>query len=71
VRGAAAGHSHRYRLPDLLRLYAQEVFTAEGTPADREACLDRLVGWLTATAEPGRWPAEELDPAVESVGVCG
>ena len=40
----------RYRLHDLLRLFATERLAAEEPPDDRDACLMRLVAWYTTQA---------------------
>ncbi|MDQ0366696.1 ATP-binding protein [Catenuloplanes indicus] len=51
----------RYRLHDLLRLYAREL-------CDDDAALDRLLDWLTTTAAPGAWRDLELDNALAALG---
>ncbi len=51
----------RYRLHDLLRLYATETFTAQETPGDRTACLARHLDWLTRYARSGTSLREERD----------
>ncbi|MDR7279099.1 ATP-binding protein [Catenuloplanes atrovinosus] len=50
----------RYRLHDLLRLYAREL-------GDDDATLDRLLAWLTETAAPGGWRDRELENALAAV----
>ncbi|MEK8104850.1 hypothetical protein NKG94_05925 [Micromonospora sp. M12] len=54
----------RYRLHDLLRLFATERLAIEETPGDRDACLTRLLDWLTTHAQAGDWLAEERDNAL-------
>jgi tetratricopeptide (TPR) repeat protein len=49
----------RYRLHDLLRLFATEMLVAQETPGDRAACLSRQIDWLCAAARPGGWLAGE------------
>ncbi|GGO31975.1 hypothetical protein GCM10011576_61640 [Micromonospora parathelypteridis] len=51
----------RYRLHDLLRLFATERLAIEETPGDRYACLTRLLDWLTTHARAGDWLAQERD----------
>jgi tetratricopeptide (TPR) repeat protein len=51
----------RYRLHDLIRLFALETFEAQETPADRTACLVRQLDWLGGLAASGRWLAEDRD----------
>jgi tetratricopeptide (TPR) repeat protein len=58
---------HRYRLHDLLRLFATERFAAEEAPGDREGCLARLLDWLTTHAEAGDWLAQERDNVLAAV----
>jgi tetratricopeptide (TPR) repeat protein len=41
---------HRYRLHDLLRLFARELAEQSHTPAERAAAVARAVEWYTATA---------------------
>jgi DNA-binding SARP family transcriptional activator/tetratricopeptide (TPR) repeat protein len=43
----------RYRMHDLIRLYAQEQAAEQGTPAEREEALRRLVGFYAYTAVAG------------------
>ncbi|MFI5840001.1 ATP-binding protein [Catenuloplanes sp. NPDC051500] len=50
----------RYRLHDLLRLYAREL-------SDDDAALERLLAWLTATAAPGAWRELELENALAAL----
>ncbi|MET8149191.1 ATP-binding protein [Actinoplanes sp. NPDC049668] len=57
----------RYRLHDLLRLFAGERLAAEESPEDRNACLARLLDWLTSTARAGRWLAQERENALAAV----
>lgn len=52
----------RYRLHDLLRVFAREQ-----AGADAVECLRRQVRWLTGQARPGRWPAPEWDNVVAVV----
>jgi tetratricopeptide (TPR) repeat protein len=40
---------HRYRLHDLLRLFARELAEQSNTPAERAAAVARAVDWYTAT----------------------
>ncbi len=54
----------RYRLHDLLGLFATERLAAEESPGDRDACLVRLLDWLTATASAGDWLDRERDNVV-------
>ncbi|WP_052359426.1 ATP-binding protein [Actinoplanes friuliensis] len=49
----------RYRLHDLLRLFAQEL--AGGEAAE---CLERHLRWLSTRARPGVWLAEEREDIV-------
>ncbi|MEU4214839.1 NB-ARC domain-containing protein [Actinoplanes sp. NPDC026623] len=49
----------RYRLHDLLRLFAQEQ-----AGDDAVQCLRRQVRWLTGQARPGVWPEPEWDNVV-------
>jgi tetratricopeptide (TPR) repeat protein len=51
----------RYRLHDLLRLFATEQLTADENPGERDACLSRLLDWLTTHARAGSWLATERD----------
>jgi len=51
----------RYRLHDLLRLYATETFTARESPGDRAACLARHLDWLTRYARGGAPLRDERD----------
>jgi tetratricopeptide (TPR) repeat protein len=57
----------RYRLHDLLRLFATERLAAEESPGDHDACLARLLDWLTTHAEAGAWLAQERDNVVAAV----
>jgi tetratricopeptide (TPR) repeat protein len=57
----------RYRLHDLLRLFATERLAAEETPEERTACLVRLLRWLGRSAQPGDWLDRERDNAVAAV----
>ena len=52
----------RFRLHDLVRLYAREAGAREDTEADRRASVTRLVGaWLAAAEDAtGRLPGREL-----------
>jgi len=65
VRVDGVGHL-RYKLHDLVRLYAREHADAEQTPQDRRAILARLLGtwlWLAeaviAGSPPGEFPVRE------------
>ncbi|MEU7905482.1 NB-ARC domain-containing protein [Actinoplanes sp. NPDC049118] len=49
----------RYRLHDLLRLFAQEQ-----AGADAVECLRRQVRWLTVRARPGLWLAQERENVI-------
>lgn len=49
----ASGHGVRYRLHDLLRIYARERLAAEEPAAERTAALRRLLGCLLYLAEQG------------------
>ncbi|MEN3304993.1 MAG: hypothetical protein V7603_1195 [Micromonosporaceae bacterium] len=51
----------RYRLHDLLRLFAMETFAAQETPGDRAACLARQLDWLTRYARSGAPLSDERD----------
>lgn len=51
----------RYRLHDLLRLFAAERTEAEDAPDERRASLAGLLEWLTAHASPGAWLAAERE----------
>lgn len=51
----------RYRLHDLLRLFAAERTKAEDAPDERHASLARLLDWLTAHASPGAWLTAERE----------
>jgi tetratricopeptide (TPR) repeat protein len=51
----------RYRLHDLIRLFALEMFEAQEAPADRTACLVRQLDWLNRNAASGRWLADDRD----------
>ena len=51
----------RYRLHDLLRLFAMEMLDTQETPTERAACLTREIQWLTSHARPGPWLADERD----------
>jgi tetratricopeptide (TPR) repeat protein len=51
----------RYRLHDLLRLFAMEMLEAQETPDARAACLIRQVDWLDRHARSGRWLIGERD----------
>lgn len=57
----------RYRLHDLLRLFATERLVEDELPGDRGACLARLLDWLTSHARAGVWLAEERDNVVAAV----
>jgi tetratricopeptide (TPR) repeat protein len=57
----------RYRLHDLLRLFATERLAAEEPPEERDACLVRLIEWLTASARAGEWLDRERDNVVAAV----
>lgn len=48
VEPGAAG---RYRLHDLLRLFATERATAEETASERDAAMYRLISWYASTAD--------------------
>ncbi|MCO1656778.1 ATP-binding protein [Pseudonocardia humida] len=51
-----SGFTGRYRLHDLMRLYAADRLDEEETAADRSAAHDRAVDWLLDTAiVAGRW----------------
>ncbi|OLB82742.1 MAG: hypothetical protein AUI14_00135 [Actinobacteria bacterium 13_2_20CM_2_71_6] len=56
----------RYRLHDLLRLFATERLAAE-EPAERDACLRRLLDWLASAARAGDWFARERDNVLAAV----
>ncbi len=51
----------RYRMHDLIRLFALEVFEAQEAPAERTACLVRQLDWLIRNAASGRWMADDRD----------
>ncbi|MER5915631.1 NB-ARC domain-containing protein [Streptomyces sp. NPDC001982] len=51
----------RYRLHDLLRLFATERTNTEDTPHERSTSLTGLLDWLTAHAAPGDWLAAERE----------
>ncbi|MCW3816377.1 tetratricopeptide repeat protein [Micromonospora sp. DR5-3] len=61
----------RYRFHDIVRLYARERAQHTDDPADREAALSRLTGWLfatTATAARLLYPQEKLPSAPSGPG---
>jgi tetratricopeptide (TPR) repeat protein len=58
---------NRYRLHDLLRLFATEQLAAEESPEERDACLVRLLLWLARSAQPGDWLDRERDNIVAAV----
>jgi len=51
----------RYRLHDLLRLFAMEMLDAQETPDERAACLSRQIGWLIRNAGSRAWLADERE----------
>jgi tetratricopeptide (TPR) repeat protein len=51
----------RYRLHDLLRIFAVERFGTQESPEERAACLARQLDWLTGLARDGGWTADERD----------
>jgi tetratricopeptide (TPR) repeat protein len=51
----------RYRLHDLLRLFATERFATQESPDDRAACLAREIDWLVGLARGGGWTVDERD----------
>jgi tetratricopeptide (TPR) repeat protein len=51
----------RYRLHDLLRLFAMEMLDAQETPDKRIACLTRQIDWLARHAQSRAWLADERD----------
>jgi tetratricopeptide (TPR) repeat protein len=51
----------RFRLHDLLRLFAVEAFNDEESADERVACLARELMWFTRTAQPGDWLTHERD----------
>jgi tetratricopeptide (TPR) repeat protein len=57
----------RYRLHDLLGLFAAERLTAEESAADRDSCLARLIDWLADNARGGDFLHEERDNVVAVV----
>jgi hypothetical protein len=57
----------RYRLHDLLRLFAAERLTVDEPPEDHDACLTRLLDWYTRHAEGGDWLTRERDNMVVAV----
>ncbi|WP_214405868.1 ATP-binding protein [Pseudonocardia lacus] len=59
-----SGFTGRYRLHDLMRLYAADRLDQEETPADRAAARSRAVDWLLDTAiVAGRWFEPEFGGA--------
>ncbi|MFD9004087.1 ATP-binding protein [Streptomyces sp. NPDC059582] len=57
----------RYRLHDLLRLFATERTEAEDTSDERATSLARLLAWLTEHVAPGAWLATERENALAAV----
>ncbi|MEV5782572.1 NB-ARC domain-containing protein [Streptomyces sp. NPDC052287] len=57
----------RYRLHDLLRLFAVERTEAEDTPEVRVATLARLLDLLTGHAAVGNWLADERENVVAAL----
>jgi tetratricopeptide (TPR) repeat protein/transcriptional regulator with XRE-family HTH domain len=65
------GRPGRYRLHDLIRLYAAELLEAEEPQADRDAALDRLLDWYLRGADGCRsalYPAMIGIPLPEAAG---
>ncbi len=57
----------RYRLHDLLRLFAVERTEAEDTPEERVATLARLLDLLAGHAAAGNWLADERENVVAAL----
>jgi tetratricopeptide (TPR) repeat protein len=51
----------RYRLHDLLRLFATERLAEEEPPGESDGCLVRLMAWLTRQAMAGEWLSRERE----------
>jgi tetratricopeptide (TPR) repeat protein len=58
----------RYRLHDLLRLYARERLAAEDPPGTGDAAFDRLAGWYAARFADG--DADWIDAEVANVALA-
>jgi tetratricopeptide (TPR) repeat protein len=56
--------SDRYRLHDLLRLFAAERLADDESAASRRACLRRLLACYASNARRGVWLAQERDNVV-------
>ncbi|MGH3785880.1 MAG: BTAD domain-containing putative transcriptional regulator [Pseudonocardiaceae bacterium] len=70
VVGRDASGRLRYRLHDLLRIYAREL-VAQEPEADRLAALDRAFGgWLGLAEEAGRCMASSAFPGTFESGTC-
>jgi tetratricopeptide (TPR) repeat protein len=51
----------RFRLHDLLRLFATETFEAREPATAQAACLARQIDWFKRTATAGAWLSQERD----------
>jgi tetratricopeptide (TPR) repeat protein len=58
----------RFRLHDLLRLFALERLAEEEPSAESEECLGRLLDWLAQHARKGDWLSWERDNVLAAVG---